>query len=274
MIDYTFIPAQTFEEATHNLYHIVTMLRSPDGCPWDRAQSNESTLANLIDEAYEYLDAIKKNDIDNAREEIGDVTLNAFLLLETHDEKNDFSPIEALNEVCEKLVRRHTHVFGKETADNPEEVLTLWNKNKDKEKGRQVSADNFFTKIPSSLPPLEESYEIQKKLAKVGFDWPDNNGIFEKVREELGEVEDALAEGNHEHLEEELGDLLTAVVNLCRFNKVRPNIALHLANEKMKRRFLALFTLAQSRGIPLDNEHAREMNLLWDEIKKDESSRL
>ena len=139
--------------------------------------------------------------------------------------------------------------------------------------GHKDKADSFFAHIPSSLPPLEESYEIQKKLKKVGFDWPDAAGVVAKVEEELEEVNEAIAEGDEDHLEMELGDLLFSVVNLCRFMKIRPNVALHRCNEKVKVRFQRLFDLAAERGIPINKEHVDEMNDLWEEAKKEERIR-
>ena len=225
----------------------------------------------MIDESYEYLDGVLKRNIASEREEIGDVMINVFMNLRIHEESEEFTPVEALNEVCDKLIRRHPHVFGEEKADNPEEVLSLWNSVKENVEGHKDKASDFFSRIPSSLPPLEESYEIQKKLKKVGFDWPDASGVIAKVEEELEEVGEAIAEGDDDHLEMELGDLLFSVVNLCRFMKIRPNIALYRCNEKVKARFQRLFDMASERGIPVDKEHVDEMNDLWEEAKAEET---
>ena len=262
--------AETFTESIDRLYTIISILRAPGGCPWDRVQTNKSTTISLIDESYEYLDGVINHNIPSEREEIGDVMINVFMNLCIHEENNDFKPEEAVNEVCDKLIRRHPHVFGEEKAENASEVLSLWNSVKENIEGYKDKAESFFSHIPSSLPPLEESYEIQKKLRKVGFDWPDASGVIAKVEEELEEVGEAIAEGDDDHIEMELGDLLFSVVNLCRFMKIRPNVALHRANEKVKSRFQKLFTLAKERGIPVDKNHIREMNELWEEVKKSE----
>ncbi len=259
--------------AIDRLYTILTILRAPGGCPWDRVQTNKTTTQSLIDESYEYLDGVLKEDIPSEREEIGDVMINVFMNLRIHEEHEDFLPQDALNEVCDKLIRRHPHVFGEAHAESAGEVLSLWNSVKENIEGHKDKAESFFSHIPSSLPPLEASYEIQKKLKKVGFDWPDAAGVIVKVEEELEEVNQAIAEDDEDHLEMELGDLLFSVVNLCRFMKVRPNVALHRCNEKVKARFQRLFDMASERGIPVDKEHVEEMNELWEEAKKEERER-
>ena len=198
--------------------------------------------------------------------------INVFMNLRLHEEQKDFMPYEAINEVCQKLIRRHPHVFGEEHADTADGVLTLWNSVKENVEGHKEKADDFFEHIPSSLPPLESSYEIQKKLKKVGFDWDNTDGVFDKVKEELEEVKEAIKEQNQDHIEEEIGDLLFTVVNLSRFLKVRPNVALFRCNEKIKARFQLLFDKAKEKGIPLDKDHVNEMNELWDEIKKEENN--
>ena len=262
--------APSFTESIDRLYTIISILRAPGGCPWDRIQTNKSATISLIDESYEYLDGVINKDIQAEREEIGDVMINVFMNLCIHEESKDFKPEEAVNEVCDKLIRRHPHVFGNEHAENASEVLSLWNSVKENVEGHKDKAESFFSHIPSSLPPLEESYEIQKKLKKVGFDWPDVSGVLVKVEEELEEVNQAIAEGDDDHIEMELGDLLFSVVNLCRFMKIRPNVALHRCNEKVKARFQRLFDMATESGIPIDKEHVEEMNELWEEAKKEE----
>ncbi len=272
MINYTFIPADTLDSALDNLYTIITLLRSPEGCPWDRIQTNKTATESLIDESYEYLDGVLENDIASCREEIGDVMINVFMNLRLHEEKGDFKPYEAINEVCEKLIRRHPHVFGNEKAEDAGEVLTLWNKVKENVEGHKDRAEDFFSHIPSSLPPMMESYEIQKKLKKVGFDWENTDGVLRKVKEELKEVEDAITEGDSGEIENEIGDLLFSVINLSRFLKIRPNTALFRCNGKIKKRFQMVFDTARERGIPVDKDHVNEMNILWDEVKEYEKN--
>lgn len=270
MINYEFKPAETLSEGVENLYSIVTMLRSPEGCPWDRKQTNKSITEAMIDECYEYLDGVQKGSVESSREEIGDVMINVFMTLLIHEEKKDFTPVEALNEVCEKLVRRHPHVFSSVEAENAEDALKTWNSVKEKVEGKKEKKEDFFEHIASSLPPMEEAYEIQKKLKKVGFDWSEVDGVISKVEEELEEVRKAVANSDEDNIEEEIGDLLFSVVNLSRFLKVRPNVAMRRCNNKIKDRFQKLFDLASERGIPLDKDHFEEMDALWDEIKRKE----
>lgn len=270
MIEYELKKAGSLGEGVENLYEIICLLRSPDGCPWDRSQNNKTVTEALIDEAYEYMDGAVRSSVASMREEIGDVMINVFMNLHINEEHGDFTPVDALNEVCEKLIRRHPHVFGNKVTNDETEALAIWNSVKEKVEGHTTDSKNFFEHIPSVLPPLETSYEIQKKLRKVGFDWKDAEGVLAKVREELSEVEEALKEQDKDHVEEEIGDLLFSVVNLARFLKVRPNTALFRCNEKVKRRFQSLFDLAAERGIPLDSEHFEQMDGLWEEIKNTE----
>ena len=268
MINYNYVPGTNLKDSLDNLYTIITLLRSPEGCPWDRIQTNKTATQSLIDETYEYLDGVLNNNIDSCREEIGDVMINVFMNLYIHEEAGEFKSYEAINEVCEKLVRRHPHVFSDSaTASNGEEVLKVWNSVKENVEGKKTNSESIFSHIPSSLPPLEKSYEIQKKLAKVGFDWSDYSGIIEKIEEEIAEVKEAIDLNNSDAIELEIGDLLFSVINLARFLKVRPNVALYRCNEKIVARFQKLFDLASERNIPLDKEHVLEMNELWDEIK-------
>ena len=272
MIQLNYTPADNLDSALDNLYMIITLLRSPEGCPWDRIQTNQTATESLIDESYEYLDGVLKKDNASCREEIGDVMINVFMNLRLHEEQGDFKPYEAINDVCEKLIRRHPHVFGDAHVDTAGEVLTLWNSVKENVEGHKDRSEDFFSHIPSSLPPLMDAYEIQKKLKKVGFDWDNVSLVIDKVKEELDEVEAAVNEGDRNHIEEEIGDLLFSVVNLSRFLKVRPNTALYRCNDKIKSRFQKLFNLASQEGIPLDKDHVKEMNALWDRIKEDEKN--
>lgn len=273
MIDYTLEKKTTLDEALMQLFEIVRMLRSKDGCPWDREQTQKSVATNLLDETYEYIDTLLSEDLEGQREEIGDVLLNAMMLLEMHQESDPEFVISSLNEVCEKLIRRHPHVFSDKVVSGSLEVLDVWNSIKVNVEGKIHDSDDFFSRVPRSLPPLEKANEIQKKIRKVGFDWPTVEGVVEKVKEELSEV--VVAKDNPdklgEDLEMELGDLLFAVVNLCRYLGCNPSVALHRSNQKMQDRFNALYQLAKQRNIQLDQDHIEEMDVLWNEVKAHET---
>lgn len=268
MIEYSFQPKTTFTEAIGELYKIVTMLRSPEGCPWDREQTPKSTAESLLGEVYEYLDALDDS-ADHQAEEIGDILENICMILRIHEEYGDFRPVQAINTICEKLVRRHPHVFTDTVnAGNPDEVLNLWNDIKKNVEGRSDNdGEDFFSKIPRSTPVLETAYQMQKKLQKVGFDWQDIDGVYDKVAEELAEVRKAETADEREM---EIGDLLFAVVNLARFYKVHPETALNRSSAKIRRRFNALMKTCNERGIAISAENVDIMNEIWDALKATE----
>ncbi len=275
MISYSYEKKQTLGEALMQLFDIVNLLRSPEGCPWDREQTYKSVATNLLDETYEYLDSVISGDVEGMQEEIGDVFLNAMMLLEMHKEHGDVDIVEALNEVCAKLIRRHPHVFSDQVANNSSEVLDLWNSIKENVEGKKSHDEDFFSRVPKSLPKLEEAWEIQKKMRKVGFDWPNIDGVLDKVDEEHQELLEAIAnrEADPSHVEEELGDLLFAIVNLARYLKISPSVALHRSNKKVRERFNKLARIGAQRDIPLSWEHVDKLNDIWEEIKLDEKSR-
>lgn len=270
MIDYQFKPAKDTFAAFRNLYEIVSLLRSENGCPYDRAQTEKTSLGNLIDEAYEYLEGVNKDDKAACQEELGDVLLNVVSMLHIHEDKNDFTSVDVMNAVCEKLIRRHPHVFSSATAETVEEGLSLWNEMKKKE-GKQDSIQQVLEHIPSGMPPLEKSYEIQKKLGRFGFEWPDVDDCIDKVYEELDEVKEAISEKNSEHIEEELGDVFLTLVNLSRYLKIRPDQALEKANSKITERFLRMSEIARERGIEISRENLAQLDAIWDEIKAEEN---
>lgn len=272
MITYTFTRKETLSEAMMELFHIVEMLRSPGGCPWDRKQDSASIALNTLGETYEYLDALEKNDRTEISEELGDVLLNVMMLMEIHHEKPDFNIVDSVNDVCEKLVRRHPHVFSTSHAETPSQVLEQWERIKEEVEGKRHEEKDFFSRVPSSLPPMEMCREISDKAVKVGFDWPDTQGVIDQVCEELDETIEAdnAIDRVQEDVEMEVGDLLFAVVNLARHLHVNPSLALHRSNGKFKRRFNEVVKRAGERNLPLDSAHVKEMNEIWDEVKESE----
>lgn len=273
MIDYTYQQTTTLQEALMQLFDIVTMLRSKDGCPWDREQDTKSVATSLMDETYEYIDALISHNKQEQQEEIGDVVLNVMMLLEIHKENNDFDIVESINDVCKKLIRRHPHVFSHVQAENSSQVLDLWNKIKIEVEGKTADEDDFFSRVPSSLPPLEMANEIQKKIQKVGFDWPDKQGVIEKIQEELNEVmeADTAKDRDPSDVEMEMGDLLFSVINYARYLHISPSVALHRSTMKMKRRFNELSRICKERNLELNTDNFMMMDDIWNEVKEGEN---
>lgn len=274
MIDYEYQEASDFDGALRNLYDIITLLRSPGGCPWDREQHCKDVVRALQDECYEYLDALQDEDSEACKEEIGDVLMNLFHLLRLHEEQEDFKPVDSVNDICRKLIRRHPHVFSTAHVADSGEVLELWNKIKEDVEGKKATSDDFFSRVPKSLPPVEEAWEIQKKARKVGFDWQDVQGVIDKVCEELDEVLDVVnaVVPDDDRLEEEVGDLLFSVINLARFLKVSPSNALHRSNRKFRDRFNRVVKKSRERGIELDAKNFTVMDGIWNEVKDEETA--
>jgi MazG family protein len=256
-------------EAFDRLYHILNMLRSPEGCPWDRKQTPGKFQKNLIEEAYEYIDALDKDDTSGCQEELGDLYLVVTMLAIMHEESHAFSVAEILNSVSDKMIRRHPHVFTQDVnAADADEVLTLWDEIKEQVEGKQTTHENPYERVPSSMPPLERAEEIQKIARKKGFDWPDHQGAFDKIEEELQELKEAIHQQSFEHIEEEFGDLLFSIINTARLCKVTPHIALHKTNEKFMRRYndmVQLFNNDQEK--PFSEASLDEMDSYWEQAK-------
>jgi len=264
------------------LYSIVAKLRAPDGCPWDREQTPASLRGNVVEEAYELVEAIDEGEPAHVAEEAGDLFLLATMIPYMHEEAGDFSVADALAGIGDKLIRRHPHVFGDATAETPDAVLRQWNEIKEKVEGRRKK-DSLLDEVSRALPPLERAYKLQKKAAKAGFDWARAGEVWAKAREELAESEEA-CEALYEvsqaraadagavvearaALEEELGDLLFSAVNLSRFLKVDPAIALHAANEKFSRRFRYVEKRMAESRLALEPENMAKMDAYWDAAK-------
>lgn len=266
MIDYTLHKTDDVAKDMENLYDIVTCLRDPkDGCPWDKEQMPADIIRSMQGEIYEYIDALNDGDKPHQSEELGDVFLNLFLLGKIHDQNGDFSLAECLNDACDKYIRRHPHVFSNVDVRNTEEVLQNWNRIKKDVEGRTQNDNDFFDGLSKSAPELERCYSISKKAAKVGFDWSDVDGVYDKVNEELNEVKEATSDA--ETLEE-LGDLLFIVVNLCRFKHVKPTDALGYANNKFIKRFNILVNEMKSRGLEFNNMTSELWEELWSNAKE------
>lgn len=252
---------------------LIAQLRDPNkGCPWDLKQTYKTMIPCLLEESYEVVEAIERKNSDNLREELGDLLLQVVFLSQLAKEENLFTFDEVVNEVAEKIYRRHPHVFGQEQATNEQEALEHWNKTKSEE-NQNKSYQSILDNIPHAFPALMRAEKLQKRCKKVGFDWDNVQSVIDKVQEELQEVQLELNQPvqNQEKLEEEIGDLFFSVVNLSRHLHCSPEETLRKANHKFERRFRMLEELANARGLSIQNSSLTELDLLWDEIKKQES---
>ncbi|USF27149.1 Nucleoside triphosphate pyrophosphohydrolase [Firmicutes bacterium ASF500] len=244
-----------------DLLRLMELLRSPGGCPWDRAQTHQSIRDNMLEEAYEAADAIDREDMDNLKEELGDVLFQTVFHSALAQEAGAFTFDDVVDGVCKKLVFRHPHVFGTEDAADGSQALSVWDARKREEKGQRTAADALDS-VARALPALTRASKLQSKAAKAGFDWRDAAPALDKLREELGELERAIAEGSN--IEEELGDLLFAAVKVGRFTQVDGEAALQKACEKFIRRFRRVEELADG---PLDQLDVPELEALWSRAK-------
>ena len=249
-----------------DLTRIMEILRSPDGCPWDREQDHMSLRECLLEEAYEVLEAIEEEDPDMLCEELGDLMLQAVFHAQMAGERGAFDMLSVTTEICQKMIRRHPHIFGDVTADTAEKVVANWEQIKRGEKGHETHTQ-VLEHVPSTLPALMEAYKVQKKAARAGFDWDEVSGAMDKVTEEWEEVSQAHRAGDPEALEGELGDLLFAVVNVCRFLKIQPELALRATTRKFIRRFAYIEAHADR---PITEMTLAEMDTLWEEAKNRE----
>ncbi|EDY16358.1 MazG family protein [Chthoniobacter flavus Ellin428] len=245
---------------------IMAALRAPDGCPWDHEQTHESLRAGLIEEAYEVVEAINQKDDANLCEELGDLLLQPIFHAQIATEEGRFTFDDVARSIVEKLLRRHPHVFGEDRCADSSEVLKKWDDIKRVEKGDK--ATSALDGVSGGLPALMRAEKVQKKAARVGFDWSEAAPVVAKIREELAEVEAEVAQGATAKIEEEIGDLLFSVVNLARKLKVDGETALQSATDKFSMRFRKVEALARERGIAMDKLSLAELDTLWDEVKR------
>lgn len=251
----------------NDLIDIVEILRSPGGCPWDIEQDHKSIRRDFLEETYEVIEAINKEDRDGLLEELGDVLLQVVFHTQIEREKNSFDFNDVADGVCKKMIERHPHVFGNVNAETSEQVLENWDVIK-KQTKQQKSQTESMLSIPREFPALMRADKVQKKAAKVGFDWDSVEGAFEKVSEELEELKEAVTMGVVENANEELGDLLFSVVNVSRFISVDSEEALTNATDKFIDRFSKVEKMAEEKGINMKETDLSELDKLWDEAKK------
>ena len=258
--------AKAAADSFATLFTVVARLRAPDGCAWDREQSPASIRNNIIEEAYELVEAISEKDPVHIREEAGDLFMLATMTAYMYEQLGSFSVAESLDSVSEKLVRRHPHVFAEADADTPDAIVAQWNLIKEQKEGRR-KRDSILDDVARHLPPLERAYKLQKKAAKAGFDWTHEDGVWDKIEEELKEAREATARLQGDELEEELGDLLFSVINLARFKGIDPALALQRCNEKFSHRFRHVEKRMKEEGLTLSAEQLERMDRFWNEAK-------
>lgn len=254
-----------------DLVALMARLRAPNGCPWDRQQDARSLRTYLLEEAYEVLDAIERDDVEELQDELGDLLLQILFHAQIAHEHGRFDIYDILTRLHEKLVRRHPHVFGSTRADSPDEVKVNWEALKAAERENNERGGNernsHLSGIGRHLPAALEAYQLTRKAAQVGFDWERIEDVLGKLAEETRELRAAIAGGHSRETEEEVGDLLFVAVNVARFLGVDPEIALHRANRKFAARFQEIERELTKQGKKLESASLAEMDALWERSK-------
>jgi len=252
---------RTFDD----LVQLMTTLRGPGGCPWDRKQTLPDLKPFVIEEAYEVVDAIDRDDRSSLVEELGDMLLEAVFIAEITREEGTFDIYDSITAIHDKLVRRHPHVFAGAVADDAEQVLVNWEKLKQDE--RKAENKSVLAGVPQSMPALLKASRLTEKAARVGFDWRRTEDVFDKLDEELGELREAVAKGDAANIHEEIGDLLFTIANIARKVNVNAEEALQSTNRKFMRRFESMEARVRERDQNLDQLELEEMDRMWDDAK-------
>jgi MazG family protein len=255
------MPKRSFDD----LVKLMTTLRGPNGCPWDRKQTLPDLKPYVVEESYEVVDAIDRDDRGSLLEEIGDFLLQAVFITEITREEGSFDIYDSITAIHDKLVRRHPHVFGDVEAKDAEQVLVHWEKLKNEE--RKAENKGVLSGVPQSLPALLRAGRLTEKAARVGFDWRRTEEVFDKVDEEIRELREAIESGEKSRVHDELGDLLFTIANVARKLEVNAEEALQSSNRKFTRRFEAMESRVHAGGRNLDQLTLEEMDALWDEAK-------
>lgn len=249
-----------------DLLNIIARLRAPDGCAWDKEQTHKSIRTGLIEETYEVLEAIDKENDTMLTEELGDLLMQVVFHSQIATEEKRFDILDVTDGVCRKMIYRHPHVFGDVTVANSDEVLVNWEQLKKAEKHVTCQTD-VLRNVPANLPALMRAEKVQKKAANVGFDWDNIEDVFDKVEEEVAELREAYASGDREHIVEEAGDLLFATVNLTRFVKTNAELALTGATEKFINRFALVESVVLESGRTMEEMTLAELDAIWNQVK-------
>ncbi|NPV82212.1 MAG: nucleoside triphosphate pyrophosphohydrolase [Candidatus Aminicenantes bacterium] len=246
------------------LVEIIARLRSPGGCPWDRARSRRDILNYFLEEVYEAVEAISSNRPEAAREELGDVLMEVVFLARFYEEEGLFTMADVLRGINRKMVERHPHVFGRKTGLSPEAVLASWQENKLREKKRRSILDG----LPASAPSLVYAFMLGQRAAAHGFDWPEAGSALEKVKEEIAELDKSLKKKKNRQVAEELGDTIFSLVNVCRLLGYNPEIVLRQAGRKFERRFRQLEKELKKKGREVRDCSLEELDRVWEAVKK------
>jgi MazG family protein len=268
MTDEEMIGCKDASQQLARLRAIMHRLRAPGGCPWDAEQTHETLVTNLVEEAYETIDAIQRHDHKHLEEELGDLLLQVVFHSEIAAEAGRFNLDDVARGISDKLVHRHPHVFANSEAATTEAVLRQWDEIKRSEKGTDKKP--YLHDTGKGLPALLRAFKLQKKAAKVGFDWPVETGVLTKIHEELLELQAAIDEKNVDAVSEELGDLLFSVVNLARFRKIDPEVLMEAANRKFEHRFNLMERILKARKLSLEAATPTQMEDAWVTAKASE----
>ena len=251
------------EKSFTKLLNIVSQLRGPDGCPWDKEQTHKSLLPYFLEEAYEVIEGVEAGDMNSLKEELGDVLLHVVFQADIAQKNSEFTIEDSLNHVNEKLVRRHPHVFGDKKADAAFHAKQNWESAKHKEKKRKSRLDG----VPKTLPALTRAQRLQEKASYTGFDWEKIGQVWDKIHEEIQELKEAQSNGNKSHIEEEIGDVIFSIVNLARFLNISAESALRKTNRKFVTRFKDVETELKKRGKEVEDSNLEEMDEIWNTVK-------
>ena len=254
-------------EKLTELTQLIKRLRAPDGCPWDQQQKKEDISKYILEEAYEVVDAIPREDTQALKEELGDLLFQILFLAEMGAESEPFFLSDVLEGIIKKMMRRHPHVFGNKKVNSIQEVKENWEQIKKKERGNKNDDENLFGNVPRSFPALKRAQKITSIASTYGFDWPKIENVMKKLEEEIKEFNSAIKDRNHDQIDEELGDILFTVVNLSRFVHVDAETALSKVTNKFLQRFSYITNKLSARGISLEKANLAQMDELWNEAK-------
>lgn len=268
-IDFWFSPFYTSlmkntGESFEKLVEILAILRGPKGCPWDQEQTHKDLNPLLLEEAYEVVESVDQENFKNLKEELGDLLVHILFHSQLANETKHFDVTDIVKSACEKLIRRHPHVFGDEKVKDTKEVLTNWEIIKQKEKKKE----SILEGLPKALPALVKAFRLGEKASRVGFDWPSSSGVLEKMEEELKELKEAISNNHQEHIEDELGDLFFTLANLARTLKIDPETALRKTTDRFIRRFQWLEKESALNQRKLQDLNPKEWEELWEKAKK------